>query len=127
LAAKANTVTCQLTLAAIALCTSACSLGLGQPQVVAGRWFPEAELGRIQRGAPTVEVRRVGGPPLETATTPEGERWRYSMTVEQNEQVKLLGVIPLPPRRSVRTFEVVFLVRDGTVSEVTSRDSARSR
>jgi hypothetical protein len=44
--------------------------------------------------------------------------------MEQKEHVKLLGVIPLPSRRSVRTFEVIFLLRDGLVADVTARDSA---
>jgi hypothetical protein len=110
-------------LAAMLLCMSACSLGLAQPRVTAGKWFPEAELTRIQRGASTADVQRIAGAPLETTKTSDGERWRYSMTVEQKEHVKLLGVIPLPPRRSVRTFEVVFLIRNGRVADVTSRDS----
>jgi outer membrane protein assembly factor BamE (lipoprotein component of BamABCDE complex) len=103
--------------------TSACSLGLVQPKVTAGKWFPETELIRIQRGASSADVQRIAGAPLETTKTSDGERWRYFMTVEREEHVKFLGVIPLPSRRSVRTFEVVFLVRDGLVADVTSRDS----
>jgi hypothetical protein len=109
--------------AAVLLWISACSLGLAQPTVTAGKWFPEAELTRIQRGASRADVVRIAGAPLETTKTPDGERWRYSMTVERKEHVKLLGVIPMPSRRSVRTFEVVFLIRDGLVADVTSRDS----
>jgi hypothetical protein len=112
-----------MTLAAMLLCTSACSLALDQPKVTAGKRFPEAELTRIQRGASSADVQRIAGAPLETTKTSDGERWRYFMTVEREEHVKFLGVIPLPSRRSVRTFEVVFLVRDGLVTDVTSRDS----
>jgi SmpA / OmlA family len=105
------------------LCISACSLGLAQPEVTAGKWFPEADLSRIQRGASIADVQRIAGAPLEITKTPDGERWRYFMTVERKEHVKLLGFIPLPSRRSVRTFEVVLLTRDGLVTDVTSRDS----
>lgn len=109
-------------LAAMLLCMSACSLGLAQPKVTVGKWFPEAELTRIQRGASSADVQQIAGAPHETTKTPDGERWRYSMTVERKEHVKLFGVIPLPSRRSVQTFEVVFLIRDGLVADVTSRD-----
>jgi hypothetical protein len=103
-----------------------CSLGLAQPKVTSGKWFPESELSRIQRGASGADVQRVAGSPLQTMKTPDGEQWRYSMTVERHEQVKLLGVIPMPSRRSVRTFETVFLIRDGAVADVISRDSGSS-
>jgi outer membrane protein assembly factor BamE (lipoprotein component of BamABCDE complex) len=123
LAARTSSIRRLVLLAAMLSCISGCSLGLAQPKVTAGKWFPEAELARIQRGASSADVQRIAGAPLETTKTPEGERWRYSMTVERKEHVKLLGVIPMPSRRSVRTFEVVFLIRDGLVADVTSRDS----
>jgi YD repeat-containing protein len=108
--------------AATAVGVSACSLALAPPSVIAGQRFPESELVRIQRGAPSDEVQRVGGAPFDKRVTEAGEVWRYFMRLEQREHVKFLGVIPLPTRRSVATFEVIFVMRNGVVSEVTSRD-----
>ena len=125
LAARTSSTPRLLVLAAALVFASSCSFGLAQPKVTAGRSFPETELNRIQRGASGADVRRIAGPPLETIRTPDGERWRYSMTVSQEEHIKLLGVLPMPSRRSVRTFEVVFLMRDGLVADVSSHDSGR--
>lgn len=111
-----------VSLAAMLLCIAGCSLGLAQPKVTAGKWFPEADLTQVQRGMSSADVQRIAGAPLEVTKTFDAERWRYFMTVEREEHVKLLGVIPLQSRRSVRTFEVVFLVRDGLVADVTSHD-----
>jgi hypothetical protein len=105
------------------LSLAACSYGLAQPKVIAGQWFPEAELVRVQRGASIADLRAIGGAPLEVLKTADGERWRYFMSMEGGENMKLLGIVPLPSRRSVRTFEVVFRVRDGLVADVTSRDT----
>jgi outer membrane protein assembly factor BamE (lipoprotein component of BamABCDE complex) len=127
LAARARSSGSRLMLAATLLCISACSLGLARPKVIDGAWFPEGELTRIQRGASSADVRRIGGTPLETTTTAEGERWRYFMTVERREHVKVVGVIPQPSRRSLRTFEVVFVVRHGVVTDATSRDTGAAR
>jgi hypothetical protein len=114
-------------LLAMTLCVSACSLALDQPTVMAGRWFPQPELAHVQTGASGAEVRRVAGEPLETTKSANGERWRYSMTVKREEHVWLLGAVPLPPRRSVRTWEVVLLVRDDVVVDVTVRDWPSTR
>lgn len=108
----------------VAMC-SACSLGLNQPKVTAGRWFPSQQLAQIQRGMSVSEVRQIGGEPFETLRTPEGETWRYYMSVEQEEDVKLLGVIPLPSRRSIRDFEVVVSVRNGLVTDLVARDTRK--
>ena len=105
------------------LSLAGCSFGLAQPKVIAGKWFPEAELTRVQRGAPIADVQRIDGAPFDVLKTPDGERWRYFMSVEQREHLKLLGVVPLPDRRAVRTFEVVFMIRDGLVADVASRDA----
>ena len=106
---------------AIVLGMSACSLALAPPSVIAGQRFPESELLRIQHGTRVDEVQRIGGAPFEKRLTEAGEVWRYFMRLEQREHVKFLGVMPLPDRHSVATFEVVFLIRNGLVSEVTSR------
>ena len=122
-----STTARRLTLAAMLLSLAACSFGLAQPKVIGGQWFPEAELVRVERGATTDDVRRIAGGPLEVLKTADGERWRYFMSTEGTEHLKLLGVIPLPSRHAVRTFEVVFLIRDGLVAEVASRDTPGPR
>jgi hypothetical protein len=103
-----------------------CSLALAQPAVIAGKWFPEAELGRIRHGGSVADIQRVGGTPLETISVTNGEQWRYYMSLEQKERVRLLGVVPLPSRNHVRTFETIFSIRGGVATDVRSYDSERA-
>jgi hypothetical protein len=117
----------RIIVAVILLGFPACSLALGSPKVIAGRWFSETDLVLIQRGTPVTELYRIGGAPLETLESGDGERWRYSMSVERTEHVKFMEIVPLPSRRSVRTFEIVFEIRNGLVSDVTSNDSCSLR
>lgn len=104
-----------------------CSLGLAPPVVIAGRQFPASELNRLRRGAAVADIERIAGRPFESTSFPDGERWRYFMSVEQKEHVRLFNVVPLRPRRHVGTFETIFLIREGVVTDVISSDDGNER
>jgi hypothetical protein len=122
--AQSSLIRLQALLAALVVGLSGCSLAMAPPSVVAGQRFPQSGLVKIQRGTPTDEVLRIGGPPFERRPTQDGEVWRYFMTVEQVEHVKFVSVVPMPSRRAIHTFETTFVMRGGQVAEVKSRDSA---
>jgi outer membrane protein assembly factor BamE (lipoprotein component of BamABCDE complex) len=107
-------MTC-ICLVALFIVQMACSYAKGAPYVVTGRPFPTEKASEVKEGMPEADVRRIFGEPWQVEKRPEGERWRYYVRQEQDENIYLLGAIKIRTDPYVVDDELSIWLVDGRV------------
>lgn len=81
----------------------ACSIGLAPVRVVAGKEFPADKVELIQEGMTSEQVREILGQPLRATRKEDSETWQYFFRLQQDDLIRVLGVIPV--RRPLHVWE----------------------
>ena len=75
-----------------------CSYGNPPVRFISGKRFPVETARQLKPGLPMDDVRKVMGEPLAISRDREIETWHYSVETQKKEQVRLLGLIPIPAK-----------------------------
>ena len=102
---------------AIALFAGACSHGKGPIEVVAGQRFPINAAANLSRGTSADEIRKLFGEPLAVTRNGDAEIWKYAYETEQQEDIKLLWVLPIPSAQHRRRSTVTLTLRNSQLAE----------
>ena len=80
------------------LLVTSCSYGNRPTIVIGGRDFPVNVARELRAGVSDSDVRRLIGPPLTVSTENDTELWHYEVATTDKEDIKLLGLIPMPSK-----------------------------
>ena len=83
-------------LTALCASTTACTYAKPQPRVISGRPFPAGAASSLPVGSSVDEVRRILGEPLSVSKEGQEVVWKYGVSTQHKEVIRLFGFIPVP-------------------------------
>jgi outer membrane protein assembly factor BamE (lipoprotein component of BamABCDE complex) len=104
-------------ISSLAVFTVACSYGKGPINVVAGRQFPVDLAAKLSPGMTAGEIRTLLGEPFALSRSGDTETWRYTYETKQQEDIKLLWLIPIPSEEHRGRSTATLVFRNGRLAE----------